>query len=94
MVPGWELYAHTAEAHPLLMDCLNSIVLWSLGDAAAQRLEGLPRFRLRRLLSTAAYAFFFIAPFAHYWQVLAWLGRALPPCYEALCLHDTAVITP
>ena len=67
MVNVLQLYAQAAQAQPLLVDCLNSVVLWSLGDAAAQQLEGLKPLRLRRLLSTAAYAFAFIAPFAHYW---------------------------
>ncbi len=62
----FQLYAVAAEAQPLLMDCLNSLVLWTAGDYAAQRIEK-KGIRLRRLLSTSFYGFFLIAPFGHYW---------------------------
>lgn len=40
MASLWHLYEQAAQAAPLLTDCANSLVLWSLGDLGAQRIEG------------------------------------------------------
>ncbi|GAB4814898.1 hypothetical protein N2152v2_001944 [Parachlorella kessleri] len=68
MVSPWEWYAHASDEYPLLMDCLNSLVLWTIGDFLAQLIEK-KGFSLRRLLCTSCWGFFAIAPFGHYWYL-------------------------
>jgi protein Mpv17 len=69
-------YDQMARKRPLLTGSITSAVLWIIGDAIAQRIEGKSQYDYHRTIRLACWGAFGFAPVAHFWY--ANLQRMLP----------------
>ncbi|KAG6493273.1 hypothetical protein ZIOFF_048251 [Zingiber officinale] len=63
---GWENYMLQLQLHPLRTKMLTAGVLAGISDSAAQKLSGIPKIQLRRLLLKVLFGFAYGGPFGHY----------------------------
>ncbi|CAL9109645.1 peroxisomal membrane protein PMP22-like [Musa acuminata AAA Group] len=63
---GWERYMLQLQLHPLRTKAITAGVLAGISDSVAQKLSGIPRLQLRRLLLKVLFGFAYGGPFGHF----------------------------
>ncbi|XP_072999981.1 peroxisomal membrane protein PMP22-like [Typha latifolia] len=63
---GWEQYMLQLQLHPLRTKAITAGVLAGISDSTAQKLSGIPRIQLRRLLLKVLFGFAYGGPFGHF----------------------------
>lgn len=63
---GWEQYMLQLQLHPLRTKAITAGVLAGVSDSVAQKLSGIQRIQLNRLLLKIAFGFAYGGPFGHY----------------------------
>ncbi|PKA59035.1 Peroxisomal membrane protein PMP22 [Apostasia shenzhenica] len=63
---GWEQYMLQLQRHPLRTKAITSGVLAGISDSVAQKLSGIQRIQLRRLLLKIIFGFAYGGPFGHF----------------------------
>ncbi|XP_020700778.1 peroxisomal membrane protein PMP22 [Dendrobium catenatum] len=63
---GWEQYMLQLQLHPLRTKAITAGVLAGISDSVAQKLSGLQRIQLRRLLLKVIFGFAYGGPFGHF----------------------------
>ncbi|KAH0450434.1 hypothetical protein IEQ34_021126 [Dendrobium chrysotoxum] len=63
---GWEQYMLQLQLHPLRTKAITAGVLAGISDSVAQKLSGLQRIQLRRLLLKVILGFAYGGPFGHF----------------------------
>lgn len=63
---GWENYMLQLQLHPLRTKMLTAGVLAGISDSVAQKLSGIPKIQLRRLLLKVLFGFAYGGPFGHF----------------------------
>ncbi|WVZ91607.1 hypothetical protein U9M48_037753 [Paspalum notatum var. saurae] len=61
-----QAYMRQMQAHPLRTKAITSGVLAGCSDAVAQKISGVSKLQLRRLLLIALYGFAYAGPFGHF----------------------------
>ncbi|XP_062190994.1 peroxisomal membrane protein PMP22-like isoform X2 [Phragmites australis] len=61
-----QAYMRQLQAHPLRTKAITSGVLAGCSDAVAQKISGVTKLQLRRLLLIALYGFAYAGPFGHF----------------------------
>ncbi|CAN6486231.1 unnamed protein product [Victoria cruziana] len=63
---GWRKYLIQLQAHPLRTKAVTAGVLAGFSDAVAQKISGIQKIQLRRLLLIMLYGFAYGGPFGHF----------------------------
>ncbi|WOK95393.1 hypothetical protein Cni_G04100 [Canna indica] len=63
---AWQRYLHQLQTHPLRTKAITSGVLAGCSDAIAQKISGIKRLQLRRMLLIMLYGFVYAGPFGHF----------------------------
>ncbi|GAU46400.1 hypothetical protein TSUD_28160 [Trifolium subterraneum] len=63
---AWKKYLLQLQLHPLRTKAITSAVLAGFSDAVAQKISGVKKLQLRRLLLFMLYGFAYAGPFGHY----------------------------
>nr|XP_010915328.1 peroxisomal membrane protein PMP22 isoform X1 [Elaeis guineensis] len=63
---GWEQYMRQLQLHPLRTKAITAGVLAGVSDSVAQKLSGIQRLQLRRLLVKVLFGFAYGGPFGHF----------------------------
>ncbi|XP_038985226.1 peroxisomal membrane protein PMP22-like [Phoenix dactylifera] len=63
---GWEQYMRQLQLHPLRTKAITAGVLAGVSDSVAQKLSGIQRLQLRRLLLKVLFGFAYGGPFGHF----------------------------
>ncbi|KAJ4834121.1 hypothetical protein Tsubulata_012602 [Turnera subulata] len=63
---AWRKYLIQLQAHPLRTKAITAGVLAGCSDAIAQKIAGIKRLQLRRLLLIMLYGFAYAGPFGHF----------------------------
>ncbi|PIA45472.1 hypothetical protein AQUCO_01700775v1 [Aquilegia coerulea] len=63
---AYKNYLHQLQVHPLRTKAITAGVLAGCSDATAQKLSGIKKLQLRRLLLIMLYGFAYGGPFGHY----------------------------
>ncbi|KAK9287848.1 hypothetical protein L1049_016290 [Liquidambar formosana] len=63
---AWKQYLSQLQLHPLRTKAITSGVLAGCSDAIAQKLSGIKKLQLRRLLLLMLYGFAYAGPFGHF----------------------------
>ncbi|XP_020096855.1 peroxisomal membrane protein PMP22-like [Ananas comosus] len=67
---GWEQYMLQLQLHPLRTKAITAGVLAGVSDSVAQKLSGIQRIQLRRLLLKVLFGFAYGGPFGHFMHKL------------------------
>ncbi|KAK1308336.1 Peroxisomal membrane protein PMP22 [Acorus calamus] len=62
----WQKYLQQLQKHPLRTKAVTAGVLAGFSDAVAQKISGIKRLQLRRLLLVMLYGFAYAGPFGHF----------------------------
>ncbi|XP_077253904.1 peroxisomal membrane protein PMP22-like [Tasmannia lanceolata] len=63
---GWEKYMLQLQLHPLRTKALTAGVLAGISDSVAQKLSGIQKLQLKRLLLKVIFGFAYGGPFGHF----------------------------
>ncbi|GMP73216.1 hypothetical protein CsSME_00031037 [Camellia sinensis var. sinensis] len=67
---GLQNYLFQLQHHPLRTKAITAGVLSAISDIVAQKLSGIQKLQLRRLLLKVVFGFAYLGPFGHYLHVL------------------------
>ncbi|KAG6498892.1 hypothetical protein ZIOFF_038642 [Zingiber officinale] len=63
---AWQRYLRQLQLHPLRTKAITSGILAGCSDAIAQKISGVKKLQLRRLLLLMLYGFIYAGPFGHF----------------------------
>ncbi|OVA03397.1 Mpv17/PMP22 [Macleaya cordata] len=67
---GWQQYMLQLQLHPLRTKAITAGVLAGISDSVAQKLSGIQRLQLKRLLLKVLFGFAYGGPFGHFLHIL------------------------
>ncbi|KAK4368336.1 hypothetical protein RND71_012128 [Anisodus tanguticus] len=67
---GWQKYLIQLQQHPLRTKAITAAVLSAVSDIVAQRITGIKKLQIRRLLLKVLFGFAYLGPFGHFLHLL------------------------
>ncbi|KAL3372653.1 hypothetical protein AABB24_004943 [Solanum stoloniferum] len=67
---GFQNYLIQLQQHPLRTKAITAAVLSALSDIVAQKITGIKRLQMRRLLLKVLFGFAYLGPFGHFLHLL------------------------
>ncbi|KAK8353834.1 hypothetical protein E1A91_A05G184200v1 [Gossypium mustelinum] len=67
---GLQKYLLQLQHHPLRTKAITAAVLSGISDTVSQKLSGIPKLQLRRILLKMLFGFAYLGPFGHYMYML------------------------
>ncbi|KAI3742971.1 hypothetical protein L1987_60671 [Smallanthus sonchifolius] len=67
---GLQHYLLQLQHHPLRTKALTAGVLSAISDIVSQKLSGIQKLQIRRLLLKVLFGFAYLGPFGHYYHIL------------------------
>ncbi|CAN1222683.1 Peroxisomal membrane protein PMP22 [Linum grandiflorum] len=67
---GLQQYILQLQQHPLRTKAITAAVLSAVSDVVAQKLSGIPKLQLKRLLLKVIFGFAYLGPFGHFLHII------------------------